>query len=159
MRRLETDQQAIKALQAEVASLQAKLGRIGSRPAGVLGYAEVTSGQSGITSVTDLTGLSVTVDVPAGRKVRVTGRGGVSQQTGAGVHRGRIQEGATVLQDWSWGDLPAGERTHAMGSVVVAPSSGSHTYKLTLDTSSGSTSLVAASDRPAFILVEDLGPA
>ena len=32
-------------------------------PKGVLGYAKVTSSQSGITSMTDLTGLSVTVKI------------------------------------------------------------------------------------------------
>ncbi len=127
-------------------------------PGGVLGYAQVTSNQASISTVTDLTGLSVTVDVPANRRVRVTGRGGISQQSADGTHRGRIQESTTVLQDWAWGDLVNGTRTHQQGSVVLTPSSGSHTYKLTLDTSAGTCTLVAAADRPAFILVEDLGP-
>ena len=42
-------------------------------PKGVLGYAQVTANQGSITTGSDLTGLSVTVTVPAGRRLKITG--------------------------------------------------------------------------------------
>jgi hypothetical protein len=42
--------------------------------------------------------------------------------------------------------------------VVVTPSSGSNTYKLSGSTAAGTMDLNAAATQPAFILVEDLGP-
>ena len=43
-------------------------------PKGWLGYAQVVANQAGIgTTEVDLTGLTVTVTVPAGRRVRIIG--------------------------------------------------------------------------------------
>ena len=128
-------------------------------PQGTLGYAQVTANQSGLSAITDLTGLSVTVTVAASRRVKVTGKGNVSQAAATGTARGIIREGSTSLNDWLWADLVALDDLQALGEVVLTPSTGSHTYKLSLQTSAGTVSLVAAADRPAFILVEDIGPA
>ena len=128
---------------------------------GILGYAERTANQTGISAITDLTGLSVTVTMAAGRRIKITGKGNVNQVTSTGTIRGIIREGSTSLNDWMWANQPPGTPGDlmGMGEVILTPTAGSHTYKLSLQTSAGTTNLVAASDRPAFILVEDIGAA
>lgn len=129
--------------------------------ASTLGYAQVTANQTGIgTTVTDLTGLSVTVTVTASRRIRVTGYIPVQQQTNGRLVTAYVREGSTTLNDYLlaidgtaslFGTIPA--------AVVLTPSAGSHTYKLSLATSGDTVNMIAASGRPAFILVEDIGAA
>lgn len=128
-----------------------------------LGYAQVTSGQSGITSVTDLTSLSVAVNVEAGRRLRITGHGQLGVTASAATSAvGTVREGSTELG--RFGSV-INETANAIsqmteGSVVVTPSAGAHTYKLSLErgAGSGTASLVASATNPAFILVMDIGP-
>lgn len=131
---------------------------------GALGYSEASVDQGSITgTTTDLTDLSVTVNVPSGRQVKITGSVMVKSTVIQDEIRLRIQEGGTVLQIAR--DL-SGERTGfpvtIQRSVVVEPTAGSHTYKLTLQRGTGSGTLTlssaSASDERAFILVEDAGP-
>jgi hypothetical protein len=76
----------------------------------------------------------------------------------------RIKEDGTTVQT---AELNIDSRTTAAinqsleRSVVEAPTAGSHTYTITLALGGGSGSLtmVASSTSPAFILVEDIGPA
>lgn len=130
---------------------------------GQLGYAEVTANQTGITSETDLTGLSVAVTVGANRRIKITGQGHVTPQTSVGTCVGRIKEGATNLGRWAGADggTPIGNSSLEIGSAILTPSAGSHTYKLTLQkfTGGNTVDLTAATGLPAFILVEDIGSA
>lgn len=131
---------------------------------GQIGYAQVTASQAGITTEVDLSGLAVTVDVPAGRQIRITGR---VQWTGDGTNNARgelrIYEDATVLQTNRKPVTAAayGLVISVLDDVIVTPTGGSHTYKLTGAAAAtvGSISMGAAAGVPAFILVEDLGPA
>lgn len=125
---------------------------------GTLGYAQVTANQTGITSVTDLTGLSVSVTVGAGRRIRISGMAKVSNDTLGGRTAGRIQEGGTVLTDFVDFYAPAANASAVgYGSVVLTPSAGSHTYKLALQGVTGTASMSAGPSNIAFILVEDIG--
>jgi len=132
-------------------------------PKGVLGYAQVTSGQSGITSMTDLTGLSVTVNISAGRIIRITGHGLLSVSNFRSVAAGWIREGSSTLGRFGSVDnqaLTANAFALGHGAVILSsPSPGQHTYKLSLEVTSGSgtASLQAFTTSPAYILVEDLG--
>lgn len=127
---------------------------------GWIGYNEVTANQAGIVgTVTDLTGLTHAVTVGTGRRVRVTASIQWSS-TGAGeIATCAIQEGATVLQSRSLAIAGAGTTGTMEFSVVMAPTSGAHTYKLTLvrATAVGSVTMVATAAAPSFILTEDLG--
>ena len=127
-----------------------------SAPSSTLGYAEVTAAQTGISTETDLTGLSVTVTVPAGRRLKITAKGRFASDATAAEGVGRIKEGATELTRWFNFSLPANSWLMNAGSVIISPSAGSHTYKLTGQKTSGSMDLYAASTSPAFILVEDI---
>ena len=128
-------------------------------PLGVLGYAQSVVNQAGFTTVADITGLSVAVNVAANRRIKVTAQGEVSQNTASGTTRGLIREGTTALQNWLWADLPAGGDLQGMGSIILTPSAGAHTYKMSLQTSGGSVTFGGGTERPGFILVEDMGPA
>lgn len=129
-------------------------------PRGALGVATVTSNQTGVTTEVDLTGMTVTVTVGAGRRIRISfttlliPAGAVN--TTASV---TIKEGATVLRECFFLMNNVSAPVTATDSVVLTPSSGSHTYKLTLSRAvgAGSVETNAQSTRPAYILVEDIG--
>lgn len=123
-----------------------------------LGYAQVTTPQGGITTETDLTGLSVTVTVPAGRRLRITAQGRVDAVTTAGLIIGFIKEGSTYLDRWVQDDVGAGQVRTASASTIITPTAGSHTYKLSLWKFNGgnTASLNADPAYPAYILVEDI---
>jgi hypothetical protein len=135
-------------------------------PGGWIGYAEVTANQTGITTDTALTGLTVTVTVGTSRKIRITGVGVIERTVGDGQGIGYIKEGATKLGRWAQANQVtvaqgSGSVVSNPGSTFTTPSAGSHTYFLTLErtTGTGTIQLDAAAGTPAYILVEDIGPA
>lgn len=132
-------------------------------PTPILGYAEVTATQSGITTEVDLTNLAITVTVPSGgKRIRISAYlSHVFTNRTTSDSRGviRIKEGSTILQQaWILPFMTAG----ALGAIPVSiqaiftPSAGSHTYKLTglVDVGVGELSFFSASNAPAFIMVE-----
>ena len=124
---------------------------------GTLAYAEVFADQTGITAATDLTGLSVTVTVGTGRRIRVSAVARASN-TGANSNLLYIKEDETTKQTASYVASTATE-SFPDAWVVLNPSAGSHTYKLTGDVGAGTMTLRASSTAPAQLLVEDIGAA
>jgi hypothetical protein len=132
---------------------------------GVLGYSEVVVTQAGITAaagIVDLTNLSVTVTVGTGRRIRVSGK---TMASGTDVSTRFIifiQEGASFLQRiWDGAVNIANVSKNAYGAVILTPSAGSHTYKLSVDniTGPGTVGTEAGVGLPSYILVEDIGAA
>jgi hypothetical protein len=133
-------------------------------PYGRMGYAERTSTTTinATTSSLDVPGLAVTFTAEAGRTYRVAVNalliGSVSGDRSAMA----IQEGSTVLQSMSNFLLNTAGSAYQlhMEAIIVSPSAGSHTYKVTIRRSSGTgnVNMYSASDGRAFILVEDIGP-
>jgi len=129
-------------------------------PKGEIGYAQITADQTGITTETDLTGLSVAVTVPAGRRIRISAEVLLLSTVEADALGLEIKEDAAYLRR-------ARARAHADNnvtvstSVILTPSSGAHTYKLVAlrVSGTGTVTVTAAASYPAFILVEDLGAA
>lgn len=134
---------------------------VDDKPRGELGYAEVTANQSTITDA-DLTGLSVSLTLEAGRRIRITGAGRVINSDAGSFWIGHIvQDGSDI---GAWHELThsaANERCRSEASSIITSSAGPTTFKLTLEriTGTGTANLEAASARPAFILVEDIGAA
>lgn len=143
-------------------------------PGGWIGYAEVTADQAlqdadsgGLK--TDLTGLSIAVTVGATRRIRVTGSAvfAIDDPLANPSLIAYIQEGATILAPFAVWDLNAAsglifDRASLSfeRSVILTPSAGAHTYKLTAWATAGADMILDASAaQPAYILVEDLGPA
>lgn len=137
------------------------VGALGAAPAvTVLGYAQVVADQTGITTEASLTGLSVTVSVTAGHKIKITGHVRAASAVSQDVSELRIKETTTVLAlDRVSQANSSGLKSLHSEVVLTAPSAGSHTYHLTLlrDSGSGTYTMSAGATYPAFILVEDLG--
>jgi hypothetical protein len=122
-----------------------------------IGYAEVTANQSGITTETDLTGLTTTVTVPAGRRIRITAKTWPASSVAGDEVDTRIKEGAFFLQyaRTKMGGLGSEDQ---FTSVVITPPAGIHTYKVSMARASGTGSITNAADitYPSYILVEDI---
>lgn len=123
---------------------------------GTLGYQPKVTGQFSIpTSVSDLTGLSIAVTVPANRRIRVTGHALLVLDSGATGGVGTIWEGSSELQRFAQFSTTW---SASEGSVILTPTAGPHTYKLRANSTGGGTiHMEAGSNYPAFILVEDIG--
>lgn len=123
-----------------------------------IGYAEVSTSQTGITALTDLTGLSVTVTVPtltAGKKVIIEGWVPQIYSTVATDRADfAIREGSTGLA-YAYNAAPSTGWGGATVKCRISPTAGSHTYKLSLARGVGSGSLVIYADSvtKAFIRV------
>lgn len=127
-------------------------------PGGWIGYAEVTANQTGISSVTDLTSLSVTVTVGTSRRIQVFGFARLTQQTSNGIITFSIRDGSSTTLSTYLFTASTGNSTQGVVSAVLTPSSGSNTYKLSLATTAGTVDMSAGATFPAHILVCDLGP-
>ena len=144
-------------LVADLAALQAA---VAAAPKGQIGYAEITSSQAGITTETDITGLSVTVTVGAGRRIRILGYARLTATVATDRFIVDVKEGATYLG--LCGDLIPGASVPVYhGGPILTPSAGSHTYRLTARriSGTGSGTATAAVTSPLYIVVEDLGAA
>jgi hypothetical protein len=130
-------------------------------PGGWIGYVEKTVNQTGISGITDITSLSVTVTVNTTRTILITGHFGAFDVTSNCYVKGYIREGSTTLGVFVDDNLLAGQRGSGEGSVWLQPTAGSHTYFLSMSASAGTVDLDCTANDPgsSFILVQDLGPA
>lgn len=130
-----------------------------SVPKGTLGYA-TNSGAQTPTSGTDLTGLTTTVTVGTGRRIRISARVAVSSVSVTGsFYSITVYEGASAV---GGGDvLFTSDSTGFQGTVyietILTPTAGAHTYKLKFGSGSGTMTTAYSSASPSYILVEDIG--
>lgn len=131
-------------------------------PKGVLAF-EVATASTTFTTQTDVVGLSATITVVADRLIRVSVQAQINNDANTGGIVGRIKEGAIELNRFVAVAAIGGNGTVlAYGAWIGTPSAGAHTYKATMEKTSGSgnaTLIGAVTTIPAYILVEDLGPA
>ena len=119
-----------------------------------LGYAQITTNQTGITTNIDITGLSVTVTVPAGgRSVRLTAFCEITiAAAGNNDFIVYIMEGSTILTQ----NEEQAVTSHAFGNyaqIIFTPTAGAHTYKV--QGAASSTAVVnAPSTAPCYLLAE-----
>jgi hypothetical protein len=130
-------------------------------PAGVSGggYDETsTSDQTGITTVTAITGLMVTFTPRADRRYRVMGTATLTQQSSsAQVTVSLYREGVSVATLW-YGLLDAGETRTATGIYFMTPGAlGESDYDLRVATAAGTVD-VENSLLVATLAIEDIGP-
>lgn len=130
-------------------------------PWGVLGYAEVTADQTAIgASITDLTSLTLTYTYVANRRIRITGEGQFINASIDEYTKVYIRESTTTLTARNFLSQNSLINDSFHIEKIVVPTVGAHTYKLSMNRSSGTgdTALEASATEPAFILIEDLGP-
>jgi len=125
---------------------------------GWIGYNEVTANQASITTEVDLTNLTVAVTVGTGRRIRITSEVSITGTVANDVGTLNIKEGATFIQVRDV-IVPIASNAVLVASIVLTPTAGSHTYKLSAQRSAGTGTLTvtAGATRPAFIYVEDVG--
>lgn len=125
----------------------------------ILGYRQITSTFSTTTagSAVDVTGLSVPVIVPSGRKIEIVTSGEnlqSSQNSGNGVIL-QIQESSTVIQKRSFSTPSSNYAEFLQTEATITPSAGAHTYKTTVvQAAAGTLNLNTSSTSPGFIKVE-----
>lgn len=126
---------------------------------GTLGYAPVTTNQGSITTVVDLTALTVTVTVGTGRRIRIRAQIAAQSTVNGDGALMQIMEGGTQLMAASTYLSSSTLGLPVICEVILTPTSGSHTYKLTLQRiiGSGTLTMNANATAPAYILVEDIG--
>lgn len=128
---------------------------------GYIARAELSASQSGITTTTDLTGGSVTFTAEANRYYRIFGSVLVGASGANTAAQLAIREGSTTHAA-SISSIVNGEYETIIASRVMTFSAGSKTLKLSLLRQSGAGTLLTIIDataRPDYLLIEDIGPA
>lgn len=123
---------------------------------GTLGYTQVTANQTPITAIVDLTGLTRSINVMPGRRILISSECIVSSTVATDTISLFIYDGAAQVQQ---ANITASGGSQTMvAQVVLAPTSGVHTYKLRMSRSggTGNVTMTASATIPAFILVEDV---
>lgn len=127
------------------------------RPLGVLGYAQVTANQGPTAGPWAITGGTITVNVAAGRRIRVSFAGLLASSVTTDSIQISLYEASTLLTQ----AIPqvGAVAVTTSGSVILTPSIGAHTYFLEAVRASGTGNLTnyAAANLPTFILAEDIG--
>lgn len=146
-------------LNADITDLRNRAVGLGAGGQLINGYQPQTSPQASITAEIALTGLSITVNIPANRKVKVSqqtfpGSGSVANQ----VVTTNIKEGSTALMQSNATIAFSGGNQTLPSSVVLSPTAGVHTYFLSMSAGTGNVSNGASSTFPSFIIAEDIGP-
>lgn len=128
-------------------------------PAGTLGYAAITADQTGITTVVDIDGLSVTVTVGSGRRILIGCPHNVQSATVGDLIDVSIKEGATILNFVRTRADVVNVFKAGYVEVTLTPTAGTHTYKITCGLSSGTGAVQyrAGAAFPSSIKVQDIG--
>lgn len=120
-----------------------------------LGYAEITTSftQTGVGS-SDVTGLTTTVTVGTRPIVVEFFSQNTYNSAGTGLTAVYIKEDTTFLQSASAYGVTVAAQYQLSAKVRLAPSSGSHTYKIAVQQFiTGNSVIAAAATGPAFIQV------
>jgi hypothetical protein len=129
-------------------------------PWGVMGRAQVTAAQTGITSETNVTGVSVTFTADSTRIYKTTiFSSTVLQNTAQGYPTLIIADGANAQKTFGQVLLAPGFQAPLIATITETGLSGSTTRKGRASTTAGTLTLGATATSPMFIVVEDIGQA
>jgi hypothetical protein len=131
-----------------------------ARGGNVMAYASKTANQTGITTVTDVTGLSITFTALAGRLYKVSAYILVRSTVANDVGTITITDGSNNNKQVS--NIVCLNTSYAEPItlfVLLAPGAGSVTYKVRAQRSVGTGNILIDADAlyPAIIVAEDIG--
>jgi len=124
------------------------------------GYVQVTANQGSITTIVDLTSLTVTFTALASRYYKITGYGQLQSTVANDTAILTIADGAGTQLQQTNVVLPVANASEAlMTQIAIQPGAGSKTYKLRAarNTGTGTITFAAGATFPGFILIEDIG--
>lgn len=98
-----------------------------------LGYAEITSNFSPGSAGVNVTGLSITANIPANRDLEVTFKGVVGSTNGAGTKNIFILQDSSIVGGFTWNCQQSVDYVMTLPVRVPAPTAGSHTYAVRMD--------------------------
>lgn len=126
---------------------------------GVVATATKTSQQGSITSVTDVTSLSVTFTAVTGRRYRLSFQGQVFSSSSGDTVQVQITDSTNAVQNFGIALANSGYSKSISVDAYVTPSAGSVTYKVRAlrHTGSGTVGIDCGSTYPAFLVAEDVG--
>lgn len=135
-----------------------------SQPAGWLGYVEKLDLNQTVINETNVTGLSITVTVGTSRRIRIKACVTCRLDDPAPARANlRIKESTTALQSalGTQGTVSTVSVLTLMPEVILTPTAGSHTYTVSgqRDQGAGNLIMTSTANNPAYLLVEDIGPA
>jgi len=120
----------------------------------VLGYKQVTAAQGGISGPTDITGLAATINVPFGRKIKISLNIGFFQSATNNYVEAAIMEGAATLALAQTPLTAASQRGTVSPFIILCPTAGVHTYKISAAAFTGGAQTLASATNPNSILIE-----
>lgn len=126
-----------------------------------LGYAQITASFTGSTTLAQITGLSLTVTVPAGgRSIEITVYARDIFNATASYDTVSIWDGTvgtgTQLQSGQFYKAAGFAAGSVYVSAVVTPAAGSKTYNVGFQAGAGAPVFEAAATYPAYILVKSI---
>ncbi len=132
---------------------------INAAPRGTISHTSRTTQQTGITTATDITGLSVTFSAVAGRRYRVSLRCLIFSSVGGDVIHSIIADGSGAQLSLAQVTGPTGFGVSAHCDYVSAAWSGPTTVKARAErgVGTGSVTFDAGAQYPALFTVEDIG--
>jgi hypothetical protein len=128
-------------------------------PRGRLDYKTAVTIQGSITAEVDLTSLTTTLVIPAGRALKITGKANFQSTVADDRVDLRIYQDGVMINDASTALRVVNSDQTCLAVAFVTPTAASHTYKLTAIRLSGTGTITMACGAafPAFLLVEDIG--
>lgn len=149
---------AVRTAYAPVAGTAITAANHSKFPGGWIGYAERTTNQGTITAQVDIASVTVTVTAGSSRRLLAEASCRIDQAGSAANAEAYVLENAAVVSKSSI-THPVGAAAMHFPKAVRTPSAGFNTYNLAAATGAGVAAVIATSDQPAFILVQDIGPA
>jgi hypothetical protein len=112
-------------IQEPIDDLDARVVALEAIQSNALGLNYALTLQSGVTAA-NISGLSVTVEVPSTQLIKITGHVLISMEADCGF-MGSVFEGGTRLGRFGWQSDPQSRDEIFDGAVVIEATAGSHT--------------------------------
>jgi hypothetical protein len=133
-------------------------------PGGTYGFVELSATQGTFTALTDITGLTLTVAPPLGRRYRIETVVPLSSSVALDILAITITEGSTVLAGDQKTNPSVGGFTDLHASKVIVADGAVHTYKVQAERAAGTGNVTMQAGQTqvgvthyAHLLIEDIG--
>lgn len=131
--------------------------QVNSMPRGQLAYGQAVAAQNNIgTTQTDITGLTLTATVPTGRRLRLSWNIQINVANANIAVFLWVLGGATTLMAQGW-QIGLVGWSNPVGSVLFNSNGVATTYKVQMNTTSGTFNTAPGATSPAFLMLEDVG--